>query len=112
MPPETDSKFYDFDKDSTMQKLTTHTPSYSRSHPKQHPALTSKNGIEMNISSIDSCLSPIKVMDAKANVASPKSIFLSDIKDTSGRDLLLQKQTDLYDNVMLENTKEFRQLEL
>jgi hypothetical protein len=97
-----------------MPKQDTHTPSYDRSHPKQHPALSTRFGLPLNMgrAAIDSCVSPVKVVDAQNKVIREKTVFLSDMQNPLGRDLLLQKTTDLYDNVQLENSKEFRQLEL
>ena len=65
----------------------------------------------MNIESIDTCLNPIKAMEAQSTKVRTKPVFLSQFESTK-RDKLLLKTTDFYENVELENTKEFRQLEL
>jgi len=97
-----------------MPKMDTHAPQFEHSNPHQHPFLTSRGGLDKQLGrkAINSCLSPIKVMQAQTTKCKAKPVLLSDFTNENPRDLLLQKTTDRYDNVQLENGKEFRQLEL
>lgn len=53
-----------------------------------------------------------KAVDAKTKTTKARTISMSNFGRQSPRDDLMLKQTDMYRNVILENTKEEREMEL
>jgi hypothetical protein len=54
----------------------------------------------------------MKAIEVKTHKMKPRAIMLADFGKTSARDEMLLKTNDAYVNVMLENTKEEREVEI
>ena len=54
----------------------------------------------------------MKAIEVKTHRMKPRSIVLTDFKNTTARDEKLLKTSDAYVNVLLENTREEREIEI
>ena len=104
--PETDqATFYDANKEATMKTLAKGNLPWNRMtnrtvvHPVQH---------ETPEDSFDH----MKAIEMKTVKMKPRTIALSDFNRSKARDDIMMKTSDAFTNVLLENTREERELEI
>ena len=95
--------FYDTNKEATMKGLKAHALPWSKMTKK--PVATT-----VDTEQPEDCYDYGKAIEVKTTKTKPKLIGLSNFGKTSARDDMLLKTNDAYQNVLLENTKEEREL--
>jgi len=98
--------FYDYSKKMTMGRLDQGSVDFTKSIDREP-----KPGIGIKVSP-EASYDYSKAVIAKTRTSKPRVLSMADFGRTSPRDDIMLKQTDAYKNVMLENTKEDRELEL
>jgi hypothetical protein len=104
-PEAESSTFYNANKEVTMKKLAGGNLPWNR---MTNRAVASPHQNETAEDSYDH----MRAIETKTTKTKPRSIALSNFGKTSARDDLMLKQSDAYANVLLENTKEEREVEI
>ena len=104
--PEKDiATFYDTNKEATMKGLKLGALPWKRMTKRQANS-------QVTTETPEDCYDYAKAMDVKTVKNKPRSIALSSFAKQQPRDEMLLKTSDAYANVLLENTKDERELEI
>ena len=104
--PERDqSTFYDTNKEFTMKKLASNNVPWGKMTSK---SVCKPVDTEMPEHSYD----PIKALEVATYGLKPKAINLTNIGKQKARDDIMLKTNDAFANVLLENTKQEREIEI
>ena len=105
-PNSVGGSFYESKKETTMQRLNRGFVDFNKSVDREP-----SKGIGIKVVP-EASYDYKKAIEARTRTTKARVVSMADFDKNSPRDDILLQQTDMYKNVMLENTKEERELEI